>query len=62
MTELTYYVSKTKEELQLVYCDGKPLYLVTQAKNGTFKLYDCSGDKLVLLKTRKNNPLFKEVM
>ena len=51
------------EERQLTYRkDGKPLYIITRViKSGIYKLYQCTENGYLLLKTRRNNPLFKEV-
>lgn len=42
---------------------GIPLYVVTKnINNGSYKLYGVEPDGYRFLKSRKDNPLFKEVL
>ena len=42
---------------------GIPLYVVTKnINNGSYKLYKVVPDGFQFLKSRKDNPLFKEVL
>ena len=52
-----------KEQRMLTYQEkGIPKYVVTQViANGSYRLYKCNGEELVYMKTRKNDPLFKEI-
>lgn len=53
------------EEVALTYNapGGIPLYKVTRNKNnGSYKLYKVVPDGFQFLKSRKDNPLFKEVL
>ena len=52
------------EYLCETYCaeGGKPLYKITRVKsNGTFKLYKCVAAGYKFLKSRANDPFYKEV-
>ncbi len=54
----------TTEEQCMTYCEegGKPKYKVTRIiSNGTFKLYKCVAAGYKFLKSRANDPFFKEV-
>lgn len=52
------------EEQQMTYSEnGKPKYKVTRViKSEAYKLYQCLENGFLPLKTRRNDPLFPEVM
>ena len=63
--EFTRHLPK-KEEIKLTYyspINGAPLYVVTKhIVNGTYKLYGVAAGEYKFLKSRKNDPLFQEVI